>query len=410
MKKPLSGVKILDLSQYLSASFCTMLLAGMGAEVIKIERPGTGDPARLSPPFGGSAGVSIAHSSSDDMSLAILKRGRNKKSITLNLQSTEGKELFIKLLSEFDIIVENFKPGTMEKLGLSYEELSKLHPGLIYGSISGFGDVQEYAKLPAFDIVIQAMSGLMSTNGSDSDPPTKTSVAISDLSAGLLLCSGILAALHKRTITGDGDKVSVSLLDSVISLLLDEAPDVWDAQGYPPRAGSRLTRLTPFNSYEAVDGSYVIASGGNKHWAAIATAMGKPEYTDDPRFANQAERAENADLVDSLINNWSGDKKVKDILELLHKLGVPCGQVRSVEDMLSDNELREAGVILPVEHPSAGALGGAFASRLPIRFEKAPCDYEHAAPRLGQNNAEIYAQKLGLSEEEMTALINNKII
>lgn len=410
MKKPLSGVRVLDLSQFLSASFCTMLMAGMGAEVVKLERPGTGDPARLSPPFGGTDGVKITRSSPEDLSLAILKRARNKKSITLNLQRPEGKEIFIKLLSGFDIVVENFKPGTMDKLGLSYDVLSQKYPGLIYGSISGFGNVHAYEKLPAFDIVIQAMSGLMSTNGSPDGPPTKTSVAVSDLSAGMLLCSGILAALNKKNRTGHGDKVTVSLLDSVISLLLDEAPDVWGKCGYPPRTGSRLTRLTPFNSYSAKDGNYVIASGGDKHWASIATAMGKPEYIDDPRFIHQSERAENAELVDNLINEWSRSKSVEEILTVLHGLGVPCGEVRSVDDMIADEELISAGVIEHVVHPSAGSLKDAYMSHMPIRFEHSCSDFDSAAPYLGENNFEIYTEMLGLTAEEMARLSESQII
>lgn len=410
MNKPLSGLRVLDLSQFLSASFCTMLLAGMGAEVVKLERPGTGDPARLSPPFGGAAGVGITSTGPEDLSLAILKRGRNKKSITLNLHSEKGKELFIKLLSRFDVLVENFRPGTMEKLGLSYETLKEHCPGLIYASISGFGDVKAYEKLPAFDIVIQAMSGLMSTNGSMDGPPTKTSAAISDLSAGLFLCSGILAALHRRQITGEGDKVSVSLMDSVISLMLDEAPDVWGANGYPERCGSRLTRLTPFNSYTAKDGGFVIASGGDKHWAEIAKAMGKPEYIDDPRFAHQSARAENAELVDSTINEWGSKLTVAEVLTALRAGGVPCGEVRSVKDMLADNELADAGVIGPVIHPTAGALSGASVGHMPIRFENAVSDFDSAAPFLGQHNAEVYCQMLGLSPEELCKLNVDKVV
>lgn len=223
----LEGIRILDATTFLSGPYCTLLLAGMGAEVIKVEQPQTGDPARQSPPFAGPQGASGKPLTRDDMSFGFLKRSRNKKSVTLNLKHPQGKQLFLDLARHADVVVENFRPGIMDRLGVGYEQLREVNPALIYCTLSGFGLSGTYASLPAFDIVVQAMSGLMSINGTPDSPPVKVGMTLGDLAGGLFATVGILAALEHRQRTGVGQLVECSMLDALIAMMLDEAPDFW---------------------------------------------------------------------------------------------------------------------------------------------------------------------------------------
>lgn len=410
MKKPLEHIRILDLTQYLAGSYCTMLLAGMGAEVIKTERPETGEPARSNPPYAGPKGVNIARQTPDDMSLSILKRCRNKKSISLNLNSPEGNEIFFKLVKNVDIVIENFKPGTMEKLGLGYEKMSKVNPSVIYCSLTGFGQIAAYQDLPAFDIVIQALSGAMSINGHPDGPPTKIGIAISDQAGGLFSAIGILSALEHRRETGQGQQVTVSMLESVLSLMMDEAPDFWLTQGMPTRSGSRLTRLTPFNSYKASDGYFVIASGANVHWEKILKAIGREDLIGDQRYADISDRVERADEVDAIINEWSSKVTVKEAIATISQYRIPCGPVREIPEVYSDEHLLKEGAVVGIKHPTCGEVPDLRAAGNPIRFSAADVSFDKPAPTIGQNNEEIYQGLLGISPEEIKELINKKII
>ncbi|MEW6673759.1 MAG: CoA transferase [Thermodesulfobacteriota bacterium] len=410
MAKPLEGIKVLDLTQFLAGSYCTMIFSGLGAEVIKIEPPGKGDPARHMPPYGGEKGVSIFRQTHDDISLAVLKRCRNKKGISLNLKSPKGIEIFLRLVAKADVVMENFRPGIMKKLGLSYSVLSEVNPKIVYCSLTGFGAEGAYANLPAFDIVIQAICGAMSINGHPDGPPTKSGIAISDLAGGLFSCIGILSALEYCRKTGQGQQVDVSMLDSVLSMMMDEAPDYWISQNYPSRSGSRLTRLSPFNVYKAKDGYYVIASGSNDHWFNILNIMGRDDLKDDKRYKDQPGRIEHADEVDAIINNWSEKRFVKDVLSALEAKGIPCSQVREIPEVLSDENLLNLGTIIPIFHPDCGEIPSVRAAGMPIRFSISKGNFNRPAPKLGQNNSEIYFQWLGLNDKMLAELKNEGII
>ena len=410
MPKPLEDIKILDLTQFLAGSYCTMVFSGLGAEVIKIEPPGKGDPARHMPPYAGEKGVSISRQTKEDISLAVLKRCRNKKSISLNLKSPKGKEIFLRFVEKADIVMENFRPGIMRKLGLSYSVLSQANPRIIYCSLTGFGAEGSYANLPAFDIVIQAICGAMSINGHPGGPPTKSGIAISDLAGGLFSCIGIMSALEYRRKTGQGQQVDVSMLDCVLSMMMDEAHDYWISQGYPPRSGSRLTRLTPFNVYKAKDGYYVIASGSNDHWSNILNIMGREDLANDERYKEQPGRIERADEIDAIINAWSEKKYVKEVLSALETKGIPCSQVRDVPEVLSDKNLLDLGAVVPIFHPDCGEIKSIKAAGLPIHFSLSKTSFDQSAPHVGQNNSEIYSQWLDLSGKELADLKDEGVI
>ncbi len=410
MSKPLEDIRILDLTQFLAGSYCTMIFSGLGAEVIKIERPGTGEPARSNPPYAGPKGVSIARQTDEDISLSILKRCRNKKDITLNLHSPEGKELFLQMVAKADVVMENFRPGTMNKLGLSYSVLAEANPGIVYCSLTGFGPGSAYSSLAAFDIVIQALGGAMSVNGFPDGPPTKSGVAISDLAGGLFSVIGVLAALEYRRKTGQGQQVDVSMLDSVLSMMMDEAPDFWLTQGMPTRSGSRLTRLTPFNAYKASDGYYVIASGSNEHWQSILKAMGMEDMKDDERYKELSNRVKRADEVEALINSWSEKITVKEALAALEPYGIPCAPVREIPEVLADENLISAGSILPIMHPQAGEVPLVKAAALPMKFSVSEAGFDVPAPVLGRDNESIYSEMLGLKEDDLRKLKEARII
>jgi len=410
MTKPLEHVRILDLTQFLAGSYCTMILAGMGAEVIKIERPGTGEPARSTPPFAGPKGVHVARQTPEDISLSILKRCRGKKAITLNLRTPEGKELFLKMVEKADVVVENYRPGTMEKLGLDYPVLAKANPAIVYCSLTGFGVIEAYKNLPAFDIVIQAMSGAMSVNGHSDGPPTKMGLGIADEGGGLFACIGILAALEYSRKTGQGQQINVSMMESVLSMLMDEAPDFWLTQGIPLRSGNRLTRLTPFNAYQASDGYFVIASGSNAHWEGILKAMGREDLIGDERYADISDRVKCADEVDAIINNWAKTVTVKEALAALNEHTIPCAPVREIPEVYADEHLIESGAILNVKHPTCGEISSLKAAGNPIHFSLADTNFTDTAPTVGEHNFEIYQEICGLSEEQVKDLMEKKII
>ncbi len=410
MAKALEGLRILDLTQFLAGSYCTMIFSGLGAEVIKIERPGSGEPARSNPPYAGAKGVSVFRQTPEDISLSILKRCRNKKAITLNLNSPQGREMFLRLVAKADIVMENFRPGTMKKLGLPYSVLKEANPEIIYCSLTGFGPEGAYAKMPAFDIVIQALGGAMSVCGFPDGPPTKNAIAVGDLSGGLFSVIGILAALEHRRKTGEGQELYVSMMESTLSMMMDEAFDFWQAQGQPPRSGNRLTRLTPFNSYQAKDGYFVISTGGDHHWKDIIKVMGREDLNDDLRYKNQSDRIERADEVDAIINLWSKEITIREALDALEAAGIPCAPVRNITQVLADENFLEAGTIMPIMHPGCGEIPALKAAGLPIHFSLSESGFDQPAPAVGQNNAEIYGEWLNLSTEELDDFSSKKVI
>jgi crotonobetainyl-CoA:carnitine CoA-transferase CaiB-like acyl-CoA transferase len=362
------------------------------------------------PPFAGEKGINVFRQGKDDISLALLKRCRNKKGITLNLNSEKGKELLLGLVKKADVVMENFRPGTMKKLGLPYSVLAGANPGIVYCSLTGFGPKGAYAHLPAFDIVIQAIGGMMSINGRPDGPPTKCGIAIGDLAGGLFCCIGILAALEHRRKTGKGQEVTVSMLESTLSMIMDEAHEYWHRHGQPLRSGSRLTRLTPFNAYKAKDGFYVIASGSDDHWKTILKVMERDDLSDDPRYGTQPSRIQRADEVDALINEWSRERSVDEVLRGMESQGIPCAKVRDIPDVIKDDNLIDSGAVAPLFHPIWGRISEVMAAGLPIRFGGSEAGFDRPAPLVGQDNTAVYGKWLDLNEKALKDLREQGII
>ncbi len=407
MRRPLDGLVVLDLTQYLSGPFCTLVLAGLGATIVKVE-PLSGDVNRQQPPFVGRGGVVSFKEDPDAISAAFLKRNRSKRSITLNLKAERGRELLYRLVGMADVLVHNYRPGVSDRLRIDYDTLRAKNPRLVYCAISGFGEKGRYAHWPAFDIIAQAMSGLMATTGHTDGEPLRCGAPIGDLASSLYAAIGVLAALHDRQATGRGQAVNVAMLDSISSLLWDEPLDFYLQAGEPPRRGNRFWRASPFNSYRTRDGFVVICAFTNAHWTNILTAIGRDDLVGDPRLADNQKRIQHNDIVDRALGEWCQGVTTAHAVEQLQETGAPCAPVLEPEDILGDDELRE-WLLEDVVHPlyrNAAVKG----CRLPLRFSDSLAEFSSPAPVLGQDNEGIYGGWLDLGEEEQRTLRDEGVI
>ena len=410
MKKPLEDIRILDLTAWLSGPYAMEIAAYLGAEVIKIEKVDGGDAVRANGPYYGPRGIVFERSDPRDLSLCILKRARGRKSITLNLQTEKGREIFRRLVRISDVVAENFMPGVMDRLGIGYQELKKIKPDIILCSISGFGQDGPYRNLAAFDPVVEAMSGVMEVTGFPDSPPVRLGVAAGDMVAALYMMIGLLAALRYREKTGKGQTVDISMMDGLFSFLLDEALDVYVERGIPIRTGNRRIRLTPFNSYRAKDGWVVICSAADSHWANLLKAMGREDLLDDPRYKRLDQRMANADEVDALVESWTMTKSKNEVVEIVRKHGVASGIVATIPEVLSDPQLIHRGMIVDLIHPELGKVQGAVAHDIPVRLSESKGGFDMPAPYLGAHNEEIYCGLLGYSLDDLRQLEKEGVI
>ncbi len=410
MKKVLEGIRVLDLTQYLSGPQATLLLAGLGAEVIRIDNPAARDPVAASPPFVGPEGVSMQRRTDQDIGIFYLKRARNKKAITLNLKSQRGKDLFYELIGKTDVFVENFSVGVTERLGIDYGSLSKLNRSLIYCSVTGYGSTGPDAGLKGYDAVAQAASGLMNLTGFPDNPPVKAGSALGDSIGGVFGFGGIMAALYHRERSGQGQHVDISMVDCLFSLVFDEPLDCYEQLGLPPRMGNRIMRLSPFNSYPTKDGWIIIATGTTAQWHAVLRAIEREDLIGDDRSGEMPDRLLRNDEVDALINEWTEKHKTKEAVDYLRGADVVCGPVRTIEDIKASRQMQARGMLPPLQHPLIGDIPGLHAHGFPMHFSETPGGYDLPAPLSGQHNEEIYCGLLGLSSEELADLENESVI
>jgi len=381
----LEGIKVLDLSRALAGPYCTMLLGDMGADVIKIERPGKGDDSRAwGPPF------------IEGESAYFLSINRNKKSITLNLKSEKGKEILFKLIKISDVLIETNRPGVMEKLGLSFEEVKKVNPKIVYCSISGFGQTGPYKLRPGFDQVIQGMGGLMSITGEENRPPIKVGVAITDVGAGMYAAIGILAALLRRDKTGKGEYIDVSMLDGTISWLTYQSGRYFASGEVPKPMGSGHPLIVPYQAFKTKDVYINIAVGNDSLWRKFCETIGL-NIADDPKFSTNAKRVENKEELIKILNEILSKKTGKEWLEILNKAGIPCGPIYKLNDIFSDPHVLSRGMVSEIEHPKAGKIK---LTGVPIKFKNSPGKIRLHPPLLGENNFEIL-EEIGYKKEEI---------
>lgn len=368
---PLSGVRILDLTRYLSGPYATLLLAEMGAEVIKIEVPEVGDDTRHIAPMQGD--VSFYHSTVN----------RSKSSIELDLKLDESRAYLHAMAADCDVFIQNFRTGVADRLGVGFEEITKINPRIVYCSISGFGADGADSQRAAFDLIVQAESGVMSLNGESHNPPTKLGLPMADLSSGMFAVHGILAALLRRTRTGKGGHVEVSMMSSLLSLSVYNATRYFVTGESPKRMGSRHPGVVPYGQYAASDGSILLSTFSDGSWKKIVDAMDRPELADDPRFATASSRVQHRDACDTLLSEVFAGFTSEDIVKRLHKAGIPCGVVRSLGEALEIETASKSGGIVDVQYP--GSVGSIRSVRIPIKFDGKWCP-AMPAPALGQNN------------------------
>ena len=385
----LSGVKVLDLTRVLAGPYCGMMLADMGAEVIKIEMPGRGDDARRNAPI------------VNGESAYYINLNRNKKGMTLNLKTEDGKRIFNELVKKSDIVLENYRPGVMKKLGLDYEELRKINPAIVYGAVSGFGQYGPYSQRAGYDIIGQAMSGLMSTTGWPGGLPTRTGTAISDVMGGISCCAGVLAAYSNRLKTGVGDMVDVSLVDSMVSSL-EIINMIYLCTGrVPDRIGNRYEAIYPYDSFKASDGMVIIACGNDKLYGMLKGVLKIPEL-EDPDFDGNIKRVENHAKLKPIIEEWTQSRTIDEIVEILLAAGIPASPVNTIERVTKDPHIAGAReMFVELDHPVAGKMK---VTGNQLKFTNHKVKIDRPAPLLGQHTEEILKEFLDIDHEEYERL------
>lgn len=385
MALALQGLRVLDLTRVLAGPYAAMVLADLGADVVKIEVPGRGDDSRAYPPY-------VNGESAYFMSL-----NRNKRSVTLDLKNPAARELFLSLARKADVVLENFRPGTMARLGLSYETLHIENPRLIYAAASGFGQSGPYSQRAAYDAVIQAMGGLMSITGPEG-APTRVGTSIADITAGLFTTIGILAALQSRAESGQGQMVDVAMLDSVVAIL-ENAIARYTATGeVPGPLGNRHPAIFPFEPFETADGEIMVAAGNNELWTRLCRALDIPELASDARFITNPQRHVHYAEMRAALDAVFRTRPTADWLSLLDAAGVPNGPINSIADVVHDPQVQAREMMQTVEHPVAGTtqLPG-----IPIKLSATPGAIRRAAPVLGEHTAEVLGEWLGLDDQEI---------
>jgi formyl-CoA transferase len=386
----LDGVVILDLGRVLACPYAAALMGDMGATVIKIENPIGGDDTRQMGPF--VNGNSVYYTNFN----------RSKYGCTINFKVPEGKELFRELVKKADIVLENFRPGTMEKLGLGYEDLKQINPGLIYGCVSGFGHTGPYANRAGYDIVGQAMGGMMSTTGWPDGPATRSGSPIGDVLGGLNLVIGVLAAYISKQKTGLGEKVDIALADSVASAMTNITMIYQSTGRIPTRIGNRYESTYPYDAFPAKDGYVTIAAGNNKLFKILCDVMGRPELTEDPLYREVKDRALNHATLREIICGWVSGHTVAEVDEILNSAGCPASAVNTIDMLVKDPQIAGARGMFPViDQPGIGELQITAAAQKLTRTKSFP---RKAAPLLGEDNEKIYSEFLGLSAEQIAQL------
>jgi CoA:oxalate CoA-transferase len=395
--RPLDDLRVLDLTHYYNGPYATMLLGYLGAEIIKIESPDSGDGARpLYRPAGKPFGIPFALMNS------------NKRAITLNLKTSEGCALFKRMVARADVVVENFAAGTMDKLGLGFEVLREVNPRLIYASGTGYGLSGPHRNLPAFDPVVQANTGVMALTGPRDGPPYKAGPAVVDILGATHLCAGMLAAIRQRDRTGKGLMVELSLQESTLPSLTTHM-GAYGIGLRQLRDGNRASGsvIVPYNAYPALDGWVMILAADNERWPRLCRAMGQPDMAVDQRFATMTLRVENRDECDHIIGEWTSKMTREQLMELLSANDIFCGIVQDLGEVLTDPHLHQRGTLREIDHPELGPLT-IFTS--PLRFNGKPNTPDSYAPRLGQDNDAFYAEEFGMTTAEIASLRDRRVI
>jgi len=410
-KSPLPGalshIRVLDLSRILAGPWAAQMLGDLGAEIIKVERPGVGDDTRgWGPPY-----VKDADGNDTTDSTYCLSPNRNKQSITVDFTQPEGQKIVRDLASKSDVVIENFKVGGLKKYGLDYESLKPLNPGLIYCSITGFGQTGPYAPRAGYDFLIQGLGGLMSFTGRPDDEPgggpMKVGVALTDIMTGMYASTAILAALTHRAETGVGQYIDMALLDVQVGVLSNQALNYLHTGKIPQRMGNAHPNVVPYQDFQTSDGYVIIAIGNDRQFSRLAEAMGKPEWGKDPQYSTNAQRVKNRVSLISQMNDITRTRTTDGWVALLEQVGVPCGAINDLEHVFKDTQVVARNMQISMQHPKYGTVplvGN------PIRLSETPVQYKRPPPALGEHTAEVLNELLGIDAEQQEDLRQKKII
>jgi crotonobetainyl-CoA:carnitine CoA-transferase CaiB-like acyl-CoA transferase len=395
-KTSLKGLRVIDFTRVVAGPYSTSILGDLGADVIKIERPGTGDDSRgWGPPFVG------------EVSSYFLGLNRNRRSVAIDLQTEEGVEIARRLIVDADVVVESFRPGVMDRLGLGYEELKKTNPGLIYCAISAFGQSGPYKERPGYDLMISALGGLMGVTGNADGEPVKTGVALIDVSTGLHAAIGVLAALHHRTVTGEGQRVDASLLSTELSILINVASEYLIGGSIAKPQGSGHANVAPYQAFPTEDGWVLMGSPNDKLFRKMCDALGKPEWKDDPRFLTNGDRVVHKPELVGMISSITRTRKTGHWVDVLSATGAPVAPINKMDAVFEDPQVKHLDQVAYVEHPLYGRYPVVTSG---LRFSETPPVVGQAAPRLGEHTYDILQHELGMSEEEVLRLIERGVL
>ena len=393
----LGDIRVLDISRALAGPFCTMMLGDLGADVIKVERPGRGDESRSwGPPFVGAP--SEAYPGESAYYLAI---NRSKRSLTVNLKDPEGQQIIKRLAAESDVLVENFRTGVLDRMGLGYDQLRALNPGLVYCSISGYGRTGPYAERPGYDFIIQAEGGIMGITGPVEGPPSRVGVSIVDITTGMFASTAILAALRARDLTGEGQLLDLSLLDSAAAILANVASNYLAGGIEPRRMGNAHFNIAPYEVYRARDRWFTLAALNDRQWHLLCQVVGLPEIEQDPRFASNQDRVANREALAEVLNKAFANQDVETWLDELQEVGLPCGPINAIPDVYSHPQTKTRDLKVEVEHPTIGKL---VLPGFPYQLSTTPAEVQRPPPLLGEHTEEILTDLLGYSKREVASL------
>lgn len=392
----LDGIIVLDLTRVLAGPYCGALLADMGATVIKLENPKGGDDSRSMGPF------------VNDNSVYYANFNRSKYGCTLNLKAPEGKAMFLEMVKKADVVLENYRPGTMEKLGVGYDVLKEVNPAIVYGACSGFGHTGPYSKRAGYDIIGQAMGGMMSTTGWPGGQPTRVGTPIGDVLGGLNMCIGVLAALVGRTKTGLGEKVDVALVDCVASAM-ENITMIYQATGrIPQRIGNRYESTYPYDAFPAKDGNVIIGTANNKLYSLLCDVMEKPELKTDPKFLNVKDRVAHHEEMREIVSAWTEQFTIDEVVKMLNDAGVSSCPVNTLDRLVVDPQVAGAREMFPtIDQPGIGKLQITAA---PQHLTRTKACVRKPAPLLGEDNADVYKKFLGYDEAKLAELKEKKVI
>lgn len=415
---PLEDITVLDLTLALAGPVATLLLGGLGARVIKIENVGEGDPCRNNPPYIGRSGVSLARKSPEDISLSAVNRLRNKLGVTLNLKHPLSRDVFSDLLRKADMLVQNFSPGVLDRLGIGYEAVREINPRLIYCSISGFGADAGEGPTKALDTTIQALSGIMNVSGEEGEPPVRLGLPIADLSVALFSVIGVLAALHQARRTGVGQHVDVSMLGSLTSLVASEPYDAMEMCGAAVRTGQSFQRLAPFGVFPSKDGYVAICAYTDAFAHALFRIMGRDDLIRDARFVTRDQRVKNFRALDAIIAEWTSQLLAQHIMDKLHAADIPAAEVRDAKTAMHDPRVVARRDTVPLQHRAHATLAPEQAAEIeipygmgmPIKFSASRAEFDHPPPEPGEHNQIVYGDLLGYTAARIGELSEKGVI